>query len=137
MPIPLKVLNRLPMGRDIAARVPPSSAENLAWVYIAPLFPERAYVGEPENRRWIHVTKSGKVNSGFLVRHLEVDAEQAEAIYWGFRHDLHETFLDERVLVPNETELEAVLIEWLPDYGDLHPPSGVRYLFENRHGLID
>ena len=139
MAIPLKVLNRLRLGRDVAAKVDPTWLDHLAWVYVYPILnPENGYLlrGHRGEER---IVSSGSANpiKGYLVRHLEVEAKVAEDYLQSIRDDIGKSSFDTKMIVADEQELEKVLAQWLSDFTALHVPTSVDYYFELGPDLID
>lgn len=138
MALPLKILNRLRLGRDVAAKVSPSVPENLAWIYVYPLLnQDHGFLlrGQGREERIVGVG-TGDPIKGFLVRHLEIGAQVADDFYQSLRDDIGNPVFDERLTPVTEEELEAVLQRWLTDYTTLHVPMNVGYEFELGPDLI-
>lgn len=123
--LPLKVLNRLRLGRRVAARVPPSRAGQVAWVRVQPLLSPGATWDNPNSTERRAVAPPGiEPIRGFEVRRVELPDEVVADIWEAPRL---EPSVDQRVLVANEQELEGVLSRWLSDFGQLRVPSLVGY----------
>ena len=138
MPISLKTLNRLRMGRDVAARLSPQRPADLAWVYVYPLLnPEEGtrvlgHGGEPQ----ILKTGSGNPIAGFLIRHLEIERSAAEDYYNELRDEIGVPFRDERFVTRTEDDLERQLNSMLDHLSALHVPDDVGYTFEMGPDLL-
>jgi len=139
MALPMKILNRLRSGRDVAAKVLPSRSENMAWVYVYPLLNEKHGFLHRGHGCEEQIVGDGTGNpiKGFLVRHLEIEAVIVEDFHENQRDDLGEPVLDERFTLETEADLEAVLRRWLTDDTTLHIPMDVGYEFELGADLID
>ncbi len=139
MKLPPKTLNRLRMGRDVAARIRAERPGHLAWIYVYPLLhPEKGVLLQGHGgEEQIVSTGSGNPIRGFLIRRLEVDQGIAEDHYRGYRDDLGIPAVDSRIEVSSEEELADVVGRWLNDPTDLHVPMDVGYEFEGGPDLID
>ncbi len=142
MPLPLKILNRLRLGREVAARVTPSRPDHLAWVYVYPMLdPQNGVVVKPARMgaepRFAALGEGNPI-IGFLVCHLEIEAAVAEEVYKGIRDDLEDPAFDhpDLAIVANEEELAVLLQRWVTDPMTLHVPMDVGYRFNKGPTLL-
>src|SRR4051812_19341024 len=72
--IPLKILNRLRLGRPVAAELPRSEPEYRAWIHVQPLFdPDRTSFNDPEFGLERRVERYSEGNlKGYRVRYVRV-----------------------------------------------------------------
>ena len=139
MRLPLKVLNRLRLGRDVAARVAPADEKNHAWVYVYLLLNDIAGVqiiegGEPKAVGAI--PENDQIQ--FLVCRVEFSQEIIEEYKAGRLYEIEnrQAETDERWQVRGVAELEDILSRWIDDGDQLHEPSVVGYEFDYGRGLI-
>ena len=114
MAFPLKTLNRLRLGGDIAAPITPSRSRNSAWVYVWPILnPDKNF-------------------ARFFVRRFEVETLFSEDSY---RHasDEGKPEFDERQVLSTIEEVEHFVQQWVTDLIAFREPSIVKYRF--RHGM--
>ena len=128
--LPLKVLNRLRLGRSVAAEVPTPLAQYRAWVHVQPLVdgmkmaPHDADYGlEPRLDKTDVAGRELTFRASFVRLHSK---------YLEYRLDLDLAWEDEQtareeVLAQNEQELESVLSRWLTDLSALRAPANVEY----------
>lgn len=132
MALPLKVLNRLRLGRDLAARVPETLKNHSAWIYVYPLLDsekgERIFEAGREQR--IVSTSGESAIAGFLVRYLEVERQVVEDYHDGRLDEADYPDVDQRYKARTEEELAALLARWIEDFSQLHEPSSVGYVFD-------
>lgn len=124
--IPLKVLKRLRMGRDVAAEVKACYPGYRAWVHVKPLLAGELtnpdYGLEPRLRQ-----ATDDAIKGYEVRFILVHEQ-----YLSRRYDLDKAWddsltADERFTVDNVDDLERVLTPRLSDFTSLHAPANVDY----------
>src|SRR4051812_46652538 len=125
--LPMPVLNRLRLGRAVAARVRATLPHHHAWVRVQPLLKaEGARWDEPasEERRAISLDGTDPIR-GFEIRRVEVDAGVMEDI-WEVGKVVPS--IDQRIEVATEAELADALSRWLGDPAALRIPSLVGYV---------
>ena len=141
MPLPLKLLNRLRLGRDLAARVPATLADHVAWVYVYPLpdYLHSILLLEAGREGRLRSTNGDPVR-GFLVRYVEAPKgildrlrsfQLLERDFPGFPP------VERRLEVRTEEELAAVLKEFVENPLQLHEPSATGYCFRLGPELLD
>jgi hypothetical protein len=130
-PIPLRVLNRLRLGRDVAARVRPRDPSNLAWVYVIPLVDHVRGSTAVVNGERTALSLSGEPPvCGFVVRYIEVAENIIDEYNREERDDPEHPAHDERAIATNEDELADILRLYTVDLDSLHIPIDVGYVFE-------
>jgi hypothetical protein len=133
MTLPMEVLNRLRLGKDVAARVAPEHPGFLAWVYVYPFL-------DPDEAFWlqgrIYRTGSGNPIRGYLVRHVEAEPEVVEEFYRADQDDLSRTAVDVIFEVSTEEELALALGRWMSDFASLGDPRGAEYWFASGAQLV-
>jgi hypothetical protein len=127
MGIPVKVSNRLLMGREVATDVGTPNPDRRAWVIVVPIVDESA--------QWTHdsagpgseprLTGQGArlSISGYQVIRVEVSSETLDRIR---DDDLASDAVEiVRLAARNESELECALAGWVQDTNTLRHPGNV------------
>ncbi|MBW3623998.1 MAG: hypothetical protein KY468_11375 [Armatimonadetes bacterium] len=132
MTLPLKLLNRLRLGRDVAARVQARLENHSAWIYVYPLLnPEKGKrVKEPGREARIVSDRGESAIRGFLLRYLEVETKIVEDYLKGTLDEADYPSVEEFYEVSMEEELAEILTRWIDDFSLLHEPSIVGYVFD-------
>jgi hypothetical protein len=131
--LPIKILNRLRLGRCVAAEVSCEIVDMRAWVVVIPQAPspharpEVWFPYTPEDMQRSH-GEYRLVNTqfitGFEIRYVRHKEEFTNEV-WGWDYDL---VLDDittrvrRVFVDRESEIESALATWLADMNALGHP---------------
>ena len=131
MTLPLKILNRLRLGQDVAAEVTPTISHHLAWVYIYPLidYTKARIIDQPGHERRIMSADGSNPIEGFLIRYIEVEERIVADFHQGRLYDPDRPTIDQRIVVTDEAELVTVLGKWIHNFLSLHIPEDVGYWF--------
>lgn len=127
--IPLKVLNRLRLGRSVGAEVRATRPNRRAWVYVEPIIDIEAAVwvsnGQtPEQRLALDVPNA---ITGFRAGFIEIHEHLLEQLSDGnFPKDTGAVHIEK--IAADEAGLEKILSQWLPDLSLLRHPNNVEYL---------
>jgi hypothetical protein len=124
--MPIKVLNRLELGRSVAAQVPAMLPDHRAWVRVRPLIDAArgtwVDTGHTEKRL---VSTGGNPIRGYEIRYVEV----ADRLFENpMDISLEDVSIDQRVEVSSLDELEKMLSRWVTDLSQLRVPSIVGYV---------
>ncbi len=132
MPISAEMLDRLRMGRNIAAELPAPQADFRAFVVVLPQVPDlRAHPeawteGDWDNRFHRQPTlRSPSFISGYEARYLRHHAKYTNSD-WGWDYDYvlaDETTRVQRMFVEREEDVEVAVATWLPDIAGLQAPG--------------
>jgi hypothetical protein len=132
MEIPLKVLNRLRLGRTVAAEIAATISEHRAWVHVRPLIAsEKGYRDGTDFWKEPKATSYNVAQNpiaGFCVRRIEVPAElvvKARADEWDLTSQ--DCSVDEGIVANSEEELARILSQWIPDGAALRIPYDAGY----------
>lgn len=123
MVIPLKVLNRLRAGKEVAAQVAATRPQYKAWVCVKPML-------DPNKVILVHYggglskakSVDGSTDWAYLVRHIEMHEQYMEYLYES------EAYLDDSItsdhyyFARSEDELPIILSKWLSDFATLREP---------------
>lgn len=141
MSFPRNVVNRLRLGRDIAARIEPIESGNLAWIYVYPVVnANNAYRDFSKSDEGIIVRKNEKNPFvGFLFRRLEVEKSEIAAIYEGIDDVILNRIIDEVNLFTELKYLEGYVSRFVADLSAFHVPEDVGYwsVFGVKTGLLE
>ena len=131
--IPLKILNRLRLGRAVAAEVNPTLPGHKAWILVWPqidkehgYFNKLSDYGEP----LIFSTSDQDPIVGFMIIFTQIEQEKLQRIIengWEMSYSAASGY--EEDFAANEVELEAKLSNWLSDFSLLQHPQAVGYRF--------
>ncbi len=126
MVIPQKVLNRLHLGRPVAAMVAATRPNFRAWVYIKPILNKEGqrWTSSGSGERYLSSNQASPIE-GYIVRHLEIPERYVDFIYESDNYMQDPSTLDERTIVFTEDELANVLTHWLEDFTQLRIPVDV------------
>ena len=127
--IPLQVLNRLQLGRNIAAPIPAALSDHRAWVHVRPLIDENKgfleYNGKSEPTLVSYnITENPII--GFKVRHVEIHERYQD---YPQDYDIIGFSVNQEYQVESQEELEELLLQWLTDLSLFRAPSNVGYIF--------
>lgn len=131
--LPLKILNRLLLGREVAAEIKATLPEHRAWVLIWPqIDTEHGYFnklndyGEP-----IAFSNDGQpALKGFAIIYVEIEQQMLEeALSNASEIPYSAATLERSDFARDETELEAKLSEHLTDLSCLQLPSKANFPF--------
>lgn len=123
--IPLKVYNRLKLGRDVAAEVTATHPYYRAWIYVKPVLVTYDNPDYGLERRAINFRNESPMQ--YEVRYIELHPKYLE-----YPADLDKAWIDDltqdqRYSVTGENALESILSRWLHDLNMLKIPSTVAY----------
>ena len=134
---PRRVLNDLRQGLDVAAKVPDTPPEHLAWVHICPIPNEEICFRDVDGSLKLVRTTEGRPIRGFLVRYLVAEQSEVEEFYERRRQNLVETVEDIRIQVDSEAELATLVQKWITDFTTFHVPSYIGYRFGACENLME
>lgn len=123
MALPLRILNRLRLGGDIAAEIQATQAYYRAWIYAQPL-QERTF--QAARKRWTLQGQYTPVDftiRGYYVRYIELSEWHLE---WDDDLDYalqQRPTIDVQLCVRDEQALELLLSQWCQDFSILGLPQ--------------
>ena len=127
--LPPKIIERLRLGRGVAAEITPSRPENRAWIHVKPIIdPQlgKMQQREPVLEPLLQSFGGASPIVGYQVRHRELHrAFEDSPDDW----DLIGLSVDETYLVRGEDELALLLRKWLADFNVLTLPHNVDHPF--------
>ncbi len=113
---PLKVLNRLNDGHDIAAELTPTLPNHKAWILIRPqVNPEKAE-WDKVRRRWWRVYVEEGILAGYKVNYVEIEIKQIDSYFIETEDNDIEPTINERFSVASEEELADLVSQWTSDF---------------------
>lgn len=129
----LKILNRLRLGREVAAKIEPTLPNHQAWLLIWPktdsehgYFTKLSDYGEP----LIVATSDQNPLIGFEIIITEIEQQRLERALtnqWEISYSM--ATLNRSEFAHDEIDLETKLSQWLSDLSLLRIPSDVQYPF--------
>jgi hypothetical protein len=127
MKLSMSLINRLHLGRSIAAEVSSKRPNYRAWVYVKPVVGQRDVVDtEPGIESRIASPTSDPVNA-FDIRYTKFHEDFLEERYDLDRVWQDELTTDERYEAHSIAELEQLLGRWIHDFAVLGIPANVDY----------
>jgi hypothetical protein len=126
-PLPLRVLNHLRQGREVAAEVEPSDRNARAWVFITPVPGVLSTLFNPGSERidWRKYPDTARLQiEHYWILRLEVLAEALERLR---DDDLRDGEANvEKIVVQGEADVGPVIIQWVSDFEALRDPGNVQ-----------
>ncbi len=128
MTIPLKTLQRLHYGKEVAAEVTATEPNMRAFVSVIPQVPDKwkhpeAYIYRGENVR-PEILRDPSLITGYEIRWLKHDAKYTHED-WAYDYDqvlAAKTTRVKRVFIRTEEDIKKALAPWLTDMSDLRDP---------------
>ena len=129
MPFPLKILERLRYGKEVAVEVAAAEPNMRAFVVVIPQAPNKweqpdAYIYRGENAPRYSLRDPSSI-TGYEIRWLKHDAKYTNEA-WGWDYDLvldDETTRVKRSFVEREEDIEEALASWVKDMSYLRTPQ--------------
>lgn len=122
---PLKVLNKLNAGEDVAAEVTPTLPGHKAWILITPqVDPEKAEWDKVSLRWWRVYVEEG-ILAGYKVNYVEIEIKQIDSYFSDTEDNDIEPTINERFSVTSEEELAALVSRWASDLSIFLDPYSV------------
>ena len=131
--LPLKILNRLLLGREVAAEIKATLPEHKAWVLVWPrIDPEHGYFNKLNDysESMAFSTDGQPALKGFEIIYVEIEQKTLEedlSDAWEIPYS--SATLERSDFARDETELEAKLSEHLTDLSCLQLPSKAKFPF--------
>jgi hypothetical protein len=129
MPLPLKILERLRYGKEVAVEVAAAEPNMRAFVVVIPQVPDKwehpdayLYRGENAPRGGL---RDPSLITGYEIRWLQHDAKYTDEA-WGFDYDYvldDKTTRVKRFFVEREEDIEEALTPWVKDTSFLSNPD--------------
>ena len=131
--IPLKTLNRLRLGREVAAEVTPTLPAHKAWVLVWPqVDAEHGYFNKLSDygEALMFGTSDQNPIKGFVIIFIQIEQARLQEFIdnqWEMSYSTASAY--EEDFATDEAGLEAKLSKWLSDFFLLQHPQAVGYRF--------
>ena len=131
--IPLKTLNRLRLGREVAAEVNPTSPGHKAWVLVWPqVDAEHGYFNKLSDygESLVFSTSDQNPIKGFIIIFIQIEQARLQEFIdnqWEMPYSTASAY--EEDFAADEAELEVKLSKWLSDFSLLQHPQAAGYRF--------
>lgn len=127
--LPMHIINRLALGRDLAAALESRRPGFKAWVYIWPVVALPNYwkwSGNPGSEPRLVGAEKDRI-CGYGVRYVEMDEKYHDPGMDADYAAADPTTLDEVCFVRDLDELALAISRYTTDFGQLRPPPNVLY----------